>query len=497
MINAPESLYNTAQRAVRSQQRTQTSATVPLRSPSCHCRQASVCVEAACSDDVTAYSAFFKSSGSECCCCDAGFPGCRCLRCSVSENLKRKKKMNSKNGNSKPGLKIAVSKTGDDLEKLKKENAILRKKLEESSKSKLSGDERNRLLEKILDLETQNVKDSNDRARQGEVIENFSEALNDRNNGQVLLVEKEAKSLEEISTGIQKLLRPCKIRWKDWPSADVQHPPKTEDIKRAHILDAQLKDALEKNRQWLVYDQQREAYVQGLMARMVDLEQQVANAQQAEESNSEDKQKYYDRLLLAAKKDLEGERQITAQLNSELSAVRMQQEEKNKELENVSATLKALRESEKGHREEERRKFKEKMQRIKDELDLYREKYEEEKKINWDLSNQIQRCTSDLENGKIDQQNVQQQLNKVLKELRKTQEQITKLEPAKRDIYFVDSSCTFPSDFNDKLTLRDKQPSPKHKGLLDESFLECPRCRVMYPTSQHRELLAHIDFCTS
>ncbi|XP_069609872.1 centrosomal protein of 55 kDa isoform X1 [Ranitomeya imitator] len=411
--------------------------------------------------------------------------------------------MNSKNGSNKPGLKTAVSKSDCDLEKLKKENGILRKKLEESSKSKLSGGERNRLLEKILDLETQNVKDSNDRARQGEVIENFSEALHDSNNGQVLLVEKEAERLEEISTGIRKLLPPCKVHWKDGPSADVQHPPKTEDINRVHILEAQLKDALEKNRQWLVYDQQREAYVQGLMARMVDLEQQVANAkqtQQAKESNSqaqEDKQKYYDRLLLTAKKDLEGERQITAQLNSELSAVRMQHEEKNKELENVSAALKSLQESEKGQREEERRRFKEKMQRIKDELDLYREKYEAEKKKTWDLSNQIQRCTSDLENGKIDQQNVQQQLNKVLKELRKTQEQITKLEPAKRDIYFVDSSCTFPSDFNDKLTLRDKQPSPKHKGLLDESFLECPRCRMVYPTSQHRELLAHIDFCTS
>ncbi|XP_073541359.1 centrosomal protein of 55 kDa isoform X3 [Phyllobates terribilis] len=336
--------------------------------------------------------------------------------------------MNSKNGNNKPSLKTAVSKSDGDLEKLKKENAILRKKLEESSKSKLSGAERNRLLE---------------------------------------------------------------------------HPPKTEDMNKVHILDAQLKDALEKNRQWLVYDQQREAYVQGLMARMVDLEQQVANAkqaQQAKDSKSEakdDKQKYYDRLLLAAKKDLEGERQITAQLNSELSAVRIQHEEKNKELENVSATLKALRESEKGQREEERRRFKDQMQRIKDELDLYREKYEEEKGKNWDLSNQIQRCTSDLENGKIDQQNVQQQLNKVLKELRKTREQITKLEPAKRDIYFVDSSCNFPSDFNDKLTLREEQPSPKHKSLLDESFLECPRCRVVYPTSQHRELLAHIDFCTS
>lgn len=35
----------------------------------------------------------------------------------------------------------------------------------------------------------------------------------------------------------------------------------------------------------------------------------------------------------------------------------------------------------------------------------------------------------------------------------------------------------------------------KAGGLLDESFLECPRCRAHYPTSRHRELLAHIDFC--
>lgn len=336
--------------------------------------------------------------------------------------------MNSKNGSNKLGPKTAVSKSVSDSEKLKKENAILKKKLEESSKSKLSAAERNRLLE---------------------------------------------------------------------------DPHKTEEMNSVHILEAQLKDALEKNRQWLVYDQQREAYVQGLMARMVDLEQQVANAkqsQQAKESNSdakEDKQKYYDRLLLAAKKDLEGERQISAQLNSELSAIRMKYEEKKTELENVSTTLRSVRESEKGHREDERRRFREKMQRLKGELDLYHEKYEEEKKKTWDLSNQILKCTSDLENGKVDQQNVQQQLNKVLKELKKTREQITKLEPVNRDIYFVDSSCNFASDFNDKLSLREEQPSPKHKNLLDESFLECPRCRVVYPTSQHRELLAHIDFCTS
>lgn len=35
----------------------------------------------------------------------------------------------------------------------------------------------------------------------------------------------------------------------------------------------------------------------------------------------------------------------------------------------------------------------------------------------------------------------------------------------------------------------------KVTNLLDESFLECPKCRATYPTSRHRELLAHIDYC--
>lgn len=49
--------------------------------------------------------------------------------------------------------------------------------------------------------------------------------------------------------------------------------------------------------------------------------------------------------------------------------------------------------------------------------------------------------------------------------------------------------------FEDMLTIKDKNPSLKRSNLLDESFLECPKCKVQYPTSQHRELLAHIDFC--
>lgn len=48
--------------------------------------------------------------------------------------------------------------------------------------------------------------------------------------------------------------------------------------------------ALEKNQQWLCYDQQREAFVQSLVARSVELEQQLAQAKQNKaESGSEGK----------------------------------------------------------------------------------------------------------------------------------------------------------------------------------------------------------------
>lgn len=44
--------------------------------------------------------------------------------------------------------------------------------------------------------------------------------------------------------------------------------------------------ALEKNQQWLVYDQQREVYVQSVVARTLDLEQQLTQAKQ-QQTNTE------------------------------------------------------------------------------------------------------------------------------------------------------------------------------------------------------------------
>uniref|UniRef100_A0A8C5TW76 Centrosomal protein of 55 kDa n=1 Tax=Malurus cyaneus samueli TaxID=2593467 RepID=A0A8C5TW76_9PASS len=271
-------------------------------------------------------------------------------------------------------------------------------------------------------------------------------------------------------------------------------------------VERQLKDALEKNQQWLLYDQQREAYVRGLLGRIFELEQKAEIVNQQEpKSNSEghlqeEKQEYYDQLLLTAKSDLETERRTITQLRSELNEFKKTYEETQGEIMSLNALLQSQRVAEMKTQENEN-KMKEKAQRLKEENETIKEQLREEKEKSEDLlcqvqllhksllrqeaehtriallEKQIQICTTDLENGKLDRQNLEHQLNQVLKELRKAREQITRLEPL-------------------KLTTYDRSPPLKHSSCLDESFLECPICKVQYPTSQHRELLAHVDFCT-
>ncbi|KAM9323791.1 centrosomal protein of 55 kDa [Gastrophryne carolinensis] len=384
--------------------------------------------------------------------------------------------------------KLGLKSTGD-LEKLKRETGALKKKaLEDSAKPKDGA-----------------------RSRPPENHVHFAKP-------------KGAASDPEVRNFSAEIRRrapdPPQAPSKTVMQSPTQDPSKEDALNNVQILEARLKDALEKNQQWLVYDQQREVYVQGLMARIFDLERQAAGTKESS-SDGKEEEKPSDGLLLAVKKDLEEERQGRARLECELSRLKIQLEEKSKEASELSGALKSRAEAEQQQRDDDRRRVREKMQKLKSELDVYREMYEDEKRKNSELSNQmekmqsslqrqqedqqkvaaleqqIQRCTSDLENEKMDRRNVQHQLDKVLKELRKTREQITKLEPGKRDIYFVDTSGNFASEFDNKLTAREQHQSPKIRNPLDESFLECPRCRVVYPTSQHRELLAHLDFCTS
>ncbi|KAH1167582.1 centrosomal protein of 55 kDa isoform X3 [Mauremys mutica] len=449
------------------------------------------------------------------------------------------------------GFKSSNSKSETELEKYKRENAALKKSMEEiiKGKSKMTDTERNRLLEKILALETEKEKYICRFGEKEKEIQSLQDKLKTRNKssdvtsllGQLEEKTKEAERRELLLNSLSEEMDRLKHNLSTVTArcSELENRASTFQLSQKAVMNCtaspsnlnevekQLKDALEKNQQWLLYDQQREAYVMGLLARIFELEQQLetVNQQQAKEATAEgylqeEKQKYYDQLLLTAKNDLDTERQTITQLRSELNEFKKKYEETKREVISLNSLLQSQSNVATQTLEDENKIKGDKIQRLKEENETTREKLKEEKKKTEDLlsqvqflhksllkqqqehtriallEQQIQMCTADFENEKLDRQNLQHQLNKVLRELRKAREQITRLEPLKlQEFGHTEPSNGLQAAFEDMLTIKDKNPSLKRSNLLDESFLECPKCKVQYPTSQHRELLAHIDFC--
>ncbi|KFW62861.1 Centrosomal protein of 55 kDa [Pygoscelis adeliae] len=451
------------------------------------------------------------------------------------------------------GLKSGSSRPENELEKYKQENAALRKSLEEfvKGKSKMADPERNGLLEKILSLEKQKEKHNHLLGEKDKEIQNLKDKLRSKNkNSEVSLLQsqleektKEAERREHLLRSLSEEMNQlkCNLSTVTAKCSELENRAGTSQASQEAVtnstgsltnlyeVEKQLKDALEKNQQWLLYDQQREAYVRGLLGRIFELEQksEIVSQQESKEFNSEghlqeEKQKYYDQLLLTAKSDLETERRTITQLRAELNEFKKKYEETQREITSLNASLQSQQVAEMQTLENENKMKGEKVQRLKQENETIKGQLREEKKKSEDLlcqvqllrksllkqqeehtriallEQQIQICTTDFENEKLDRQKLQYQLNKVLKELRKAREQITRLEPLKlQESGRVEPQEDLQAAFEEKLTTYDRSPSLKHSSLLDESFLECPRCKVQYPTSQHRELLAHIDFCTA
>ncbi|XP_043912604.1 centrosomal protein of 55 kDa isoform X2 [Protopterus annectens] len=403
------------------------------------------------------------------------------------------------------------------LEKLKKENVLLKKSIADMTKGKgkLSDVERNRLLEKILSLET--IKE--DHIFQLEVkeieIQELKAQISSGESREVAVLRsqlmeknKEAdgreqlfKTLSEEAENLKNKMAAVTLKCEEVENTAESAQPSKEGIgsqklsEQSKVLQDQLQDALEKNKQWLVYDQQREAYVRGLLARIFELEQQVGQVNQGTRQHQnepaskdqlpEEKQKYYDKLLMKARKDLEAQKENNRSLTCEISELRKEFESKQREIEDLN--MKLHRDQEEFKQNLERENAQEQVQKLKAELQFVKTRLDEEKKQSSELSSKLQSCTFDFENEKLDRQSLQRQLNKVLKELRKEREQRTHLETFKNlnDYRCSDSSSRYlHNEFEERNTC-----------LLDESFLECPKCKAQYLTSQHRELLAHIDFC--
>ncbi|XP_035563976.2 centrosomal protein of 55 kDa isoform X2 [Canis lupus baileyi] len=406
------------------------------------------------------------------------------------------------------GSKSSNSKSETALEKFRGEISALKTSVDEitSGKGKLTDKDRHRLLE----LE--------EKTKEGERREQLLKSLSEETDVLKKQLSATTARLAELESKASTLRLSQTMATSCFNSS-------MNDI---HEMEIQLKDALEKNQQWLVYDQQREVYVKGLLAKIFELEQKPETAahsrpQQTKKAESEDflqeeKQKYYNHLLANAKKDLEVERQTITQLNFELSEFRRKYEETQKEVQDLNQLLSSQRKADVQHLEDDRHKT-EKIQRLKEENDIAREKLEEEKKRSEELLSQVQflytsllkhqeeqtrialleqqmhACTLDFENEKLDRQNMQHQLHVILKELRKARNQITQLESLKqlRELAFTEPLVTFQGESENRV----KVASPKTPtAALNESLVECPKCNIQYPATEHRDLLVHVEYCS-
>uniref|UniRef100_A0A0D9R1U4 Centrosomal protein of 55 kDa n=1 Tax=Chlorocebus sabaeus TaxID=60711 RepID=A0A0D9R1U4_CHLSB len=453
---------------------------------------------------------------------------------------------------SKWGSKPSNSKSETTLEKLKGEIAHLKTSVDEitSGKGKLTDKERHRLVEKIRVLEAEKEKNAYQLTEKDKEIQRLRDQLKARYSTTALLEQleettKEGERREQVLKALSEEKDVLKQQLSAATSRIAELESKTSALRLSQsivcpgcflllnsnirILSIELSKALEKNQQWLVYDQQREVYVKGLLAKIFELEKKTETAahslpQQTKKPESEgylqeEKQKCYNDLLGSAKKDLEVERQTITQLSFELSEFRRKYEETQKEVHDLNQLLYSQRKADVQHLEDDRHKT-EKIQRLREENDIARGKLEEEKKRSEELLSQVQflyttllkqreeqtrvalleqqmqACTLDFENEKLDRQHMQHQLHVILKELRKARNQITQLESLKQlhEFAITEPLVTFQGETEkrEKVTALPKSPT----AALNESLVECPKCNIQYPATEHRDLLVHVEYCS-
>uniref|UniRef100_A0A4W4EP80 TSG101 and ALIX binding domain-containing protein n=1 Tax=Electrophorus electricus TaxID=8005 RepID=A0A4W4EP80_ELEEL len=328
------------------------------------------------------------------------------------------------------------------ITKQRKENAYMKKSLDELSRHKgaPSDSENNQLLlERILALET----------------------LREKNSQQILSKDQEIAALRqhlcsdsaEIVTRLQAQLTQQKLDAEMRENLFQSLKQETEELKtNLVVISAKCQDlentggsagwlpanrhALEKNQQWLAYDQQREAYVRAVVEKTHQLEQQLSQANEALQQKDR-------------KACMEGEQKSACILDCIFITCTP-----SLGMHLINATLFKVNHFQK----------------------VLLTQQNEQNRMSV-LEQQIQVSAKDLEDEKRDNQHLQRQLHKILKELRKSKDKVARLE------YKLSGD------------LRSHASPTKAHNLLNESFLECPNCRAQYPTSRHRELLVHIDEC--
>ncbi|XP_041645579.1 centrosomal protein of 55 kDa-like [Cheilinus undulatus] len=415
------------------------------------------------------------------------------------------------------------------ISSLRKENDFLKKAVVESHHHYSA---LNNLLERFLALETLRLENSQRRKTQDDMTasEHLSEMEDKLMDGVSLRVEGNVSSclseIEELKDELVSISTRCqylknKVAANQDFTSDDQAP--TDDIRK---LQSDLKDALEKNKQWLEYDQQREAYVRGILARMLWLEKQLNEANQAcsqqdNETHSDvdtqiiQMQGYYERLLQKAKDNLEELRDELDETQQNLLRTQCMCNEREKEVEELKQQLqteKAKQEvatedhiysgSEEEHLSDEigdLQRMLNKERRKSAHLEhqaAFREAYfkslyhEDQRKIA-ELERQIEISSQDLEDERQNCLYLKKQtdgLVKMLQNIRHRQAKVSHVGIKGREQR--DSS-------SDEAASPPTRDGPSSSYLQDESCLECPVCQTLYPACDYKELIHHLEDCQS
>ncbi|KAM6956282.1 centrosomal protein of 55 kDa-like [Aplochiton taeniatus] len=440
--------------------------------------------------------------------------------------------------------------------KLRKENAYLKKALDELARQKkeeepLDSENNKLLLQRILSLETLREKHSQQLMSKGEEIASLKNQLRmtggdlaDGLQAQIEHYHRDAEHRERLFQSLQleteevknKLVAvSAKCQELESQAAGLQSDGSDGQASSSTsaVLHNHLRDALEKNQEWLAYDQQREAYVKVVLARVFGLEQQLNQAKQAlsvQQQHTKDRsdeknalremQEYYERLLSTARKELESYREQINTAHKDLNDLQWRCEEGQREADEAKQLLQAERLSVRKSAQEEKGRCGDRESRLRAEAEELQNRLEEERHRSAELQHQvnllqksvlshhkdqeqisvleqqIQVSFKDLEDEKRDCQYLQKQLHKVLRELRKAKDHVAKLDSKKARRDSSPNEAIGPSRAPPSSPPREKVASPpRHPNQLEESFLECPSCLALYPTSHHRELLAHLENC--
>ncbi|XP_047458465.1 centrosomal protein of 55 kDa-like isoform X2 [Mugil cephalus] len=376
---------------------------------------------------------------------------------------------------------------------LRKENVYLKKSLAELSRQH---SQHNKLVERFLSLESKRLQSC--------------QHLTAKDEKTALLLEqlyiKEGNPTEKST------------RWQQLFDLTSDEQAFTNDVDVAELQN-NLRDALEKNRLWLEYDQEREAYVRAILGRMLWLENQLneanqAHSQQHNEAHSDEKEKifqiqeHYEQLLQKAKDELEVLREQTNIAQQNLIMTENWYKEREMEVEELRQQLSTERMSRNSARDDQHCPGVQEQQQSDEAKDLHGMLVEEKRRsANFelqanmfqrfmlnrhhtdqeeiaDLKRQIRISSQDLEDERHDCSYLKKQMIRVLKKLQKTKDHSEQQDP---------SSCEGmhpPSQFS-----REISTSSPRSSVLNESFLECPSCQAKYPANDYRKLINHLETC--